>query len=218
MSFLAIFRPPARCFCCQCLGGSTPLKINGWNIIMEVQFRSVSFLFMGDLQVPAVHLRGCRSKKYQTPQNKLKMSSKIFQPSIFRPANLPSQFQGSQGTLLFLSHLPRLPSCSRKVLLNGGLTRNILEESSADLYATCTYETIGKFCLKSDHFFFDVLVPYNGSWHIVETQLVYHIMVVGVYTIQKKHGVKQEFAIEPASSSSGGLLLWPCEFPTAHHL
>ena len=26
----------------------TPLKINGWNIIMEVWFRSFSFLFMGD--------------------------------------------------------------------------------------------------------------------------------------------------------------------------
>ena len=28
---------------------TTPLKINGWNIIMEVCFRSCSFLFMGDV-------------------------------------------------------------------------------------------------------------------------------------------------------------------------
>ena len=33
---------------CWCLVRWTPLKINGWYIIMEVWFRSCSFLFMGD--------------------------------------------------------------------------------------------------------------------------------------------------------------------------
>ena len=45
---------------------STPLKINGWNIIMEVWFRSFSFLPMGDLWVPAVNLPGSTSG---TPKN-----------------------------------------------------------------------------------------------------------------------------------------------------
>ena len=34
---------------CVLHSAHTPLKINGWNIIMEVWFRSCSFLFMGDL-------------------------------------------------------------------------------------------------------------------------------------------------------------------------
>ena len=48
------------------LSNNTPLKINGWNIIMEVWFRSFSSLnewFVGE---PAVNLPGCNRKK-KTP-------------------------------------------------------------------------------------------------------------------------------------------------------
>ena len=37
----------------------TPLKINMEHVLMEVWFRSFSFLFVGDLKVPAIHLPGC---------------------------------------------------------------------------------------------------------------------------------------------------------------
>jgi len=43
--------------------GKNSMRVNPgrltWNIIIEVWFRSFSFLFMGDLYVPAVHLPGC---------------------------------------------------------------------------------------------------------------------------------------------------------------
>ena len=129
---------------------STPLEINGWNIIpMEVWFRSCSWPKMGDLQVPAVNLPGCT---YPKKSNESSAIFSLYLTGVFAYWSVADSCPCASWTKLFKRQVFRLFAfrASHRCVVFPIVIWHVLYDLTLD-------------------------VAYNfGNWHGLDTQFKFH--------------------------------------------